>query len=456
MTDNHEHDPVADALRRSLAVHAADAPRSDLLAERIIATAEPSQQPRRSRSRWRTWSLPLVAAGAVAGVVAAVVGIQNYHPSASAPPAGPHPPSVSQSVASAPSATTDTTTAAAPGPSPSGTSPLHGIKIIDLTFVGDNRGFALASAQCVGGSGRCTALLQTTDGTHWASMPSTPFNVADDTAGCSSRCVQNIRFANPQVGYVYGPDAFLMTTDGGASWQLQSGGAILLESLDSNVIRVTSSGTGCPSWCNVKVETSAIGSTTWTPATVPGSANLGNGVDLVRSTGNDAYLLFTGHVSGGSQSALSNLVRSTDNGRTWIGAGEPCPQQGGEVDSVAIAGGGGQLVSVLCRGRQAPEPAFVATSSDAGANFAAQAGTVPPATADLLTGDPTTVLVTAGNGLSRSTNGGRTWQRVQGVSGRIAFVGFESPQVGRAVSSDGNTIWTTRDGGDNWTATTLG
>ncbi|HKC27736.1 MAG TPA: LpqB family beta-propeller domain-containing protein, partial [Jatrophihabitans sp.] len=91
-----------------------------------------------------------------------------------------------------------------------------------------------------------------------------------------------------------------------------------------------------------------------------------------------------------------------------------------------------------------------------GAHFSAQPGTVPAATANLLAGDPTTVLVAAGNGLSRSTNGGRTWQQVPGVSGDVGFVGFESSSVGRAVSATGNTIWTTRDGGADWTATALG
>jgi photosystem II stability/assembly factor-like uncharacterized protein len=81
---------------------------------------------------------------------------------------------------------------------------------------------------------------------------------------------------------------------------------------------------------------------------------------------------------------------------------------------------------------------------------------IPAATADTLTGDPATILVAAGTGLSRSTDGGRSWAAVPDVTGRISFVGFESDRVGRAVADDGRTIWTTRDGGASWTKAGLG
>jgi photosystem II stability/assembly factor-like uncharacterized protein len=74
----------------------------------------------------------------------------------------------------------------------------------------------------------------------------------------------------------------------------------------------------------------------------------------------------------------------------------------------------------------------------------------------MLTGDATTVLVAAGNGLARSTDGGATWHSVLSVAEHIGFVGFESTLVGRAVSADGKTIWTTRDGGGTWAPTTFG
>jgi photosystem II stability/assembly factor-like uncharacterized protein len=53
-------------------------------------------------------------------------------------------------------------------------------------------------------------------------------------------------------------------------------------------------------------------------------------------------------------------------------------------------------------------------------------------------------------------DGGDTWQKVQDVTGDIGWVGFESQQVGRAVSKDGTTIWTTRDGGATWHPASIG
>ena len=55
-----------------------------------------------------------------------------------------------------------------------------------------------------------------------------------------------------------------------------------------------------------------------------------------------------------------------------------------------------------------------------------------------------------------TSDGGRTWHRVADVSGTLSFVGFESANVGRAVSDGGRTVWTTRDAGRTWTAVQFG
>jgi photosystem II stability/assembly factor-like uncharacterized protein len=41
------------------------------------------------------------------------------------------------------------------------------------------------------------------------------------------------------------------------------------------------------------------------------------------------------------------------------------------------------------------------------------------------------------------------------VTSEVTFVGFESKQVGGAVT-DNRIIWTTRDGGTTWTAARFG
>ena len=452
MTD--EFDPLKEALRDSLHRHAADAPRGDMLADRIINTAQhaPPLDPHRTRRGWRTWTLPLIAAGAVAAVVGAVVGIENLRPEAShkISPAtqGLSNPAPTQIQSTQPTEPTTTTASNAPGT-------LTGFKITDLTFVGDNDGWALGSADCLTGAGRCTAMWRTTDGHSWTSMAGAEFNVPNDRGMCAEPCVHNIRFATDDVGYAFGPSAFFMTDDGGKSWQQQDGGALQLETLDNNVIRVTGKASGCPGPCVDGIETSAVGSSNWTLAEFRYEARSVAGVQLSRGSGGGAYLLVTGNPAGGAD-ARSTLYRSTDNGESWTNVGEPCPQGPREVDSSSVAGSPDGRVSVLCTVRDVGGRSFVAVSTDAGTNFNARSGTIPSTTNGLLTGDPDTVLVAGGVGMARSTDGGATWQTVADVPGEVGWVGFESQTVGRAVSADGSTIWTTRDGGATWHPASIG
>jgi photosystem II stability/assembly factor-like uncharacterized protein len=446
MSDEYDRDPAAAALRASLARHADEAPPGGMLAERIIHAA-PTAAPGRGRRLWgwRTWALPLVAAGAVGAVVAAVSAIENYHPSAHATPAAPHTPTPSLTTSAPPPVSPARTGHAV---APAGQKGLRAVHVLDLTFAGVDEGWALASADCVSGPGRCTALLRTTDGRTWRDVRGGGFNVPG-VRNCADPCVRHLRFANPQVGYAYGQDAFFMTTNGGLSWSRAKGGAILLESLDNNVVRVTSSGTGCPGPCDIRVETAALGAANWT------AAELGplSGSDVALSRGGSAaYLLLRRNPAGGAQDATSTLYSSTDDGRHWSAAGEPCPQGSHEVDSVAVTAAPDGRVSVLCTERSAQHGSFVANSTDAGRHFARQAGTVPAATAGLLTGDAATVLVTGGTGLARSTDAGATWRTMPDVTGSVTFIGFESRQVGRAVTDGGRSIWTTRDGGATWSA----
>src|SRR5207237_869181 len=152
---------LTDALRRSLAAQAREAPDGADLAERIVAGAAPATA-HRSPDRQRSGRLlPLVAAAAVIALIAGIVGI---------------------------------------------------------VVVAHRSGSALASADCLRTTRRCTALLRTTDGLSWKSHPNTPFNVPG-VQGCAAPCVRGIRFATDRVGYAFGPGAFFMTTDGAQSWR---------------------------------------------------------------------------------------------------------------------------------------------------------------------------------------------------------------------------------------------
>jgi hypothetical protein len=448
---------VEQALRHSLADHARQAPAGHDLADRVFAAVDrtPVRDAQPGSSRWRTWAFPLIAAGAVAAVVGAVAGIQQLdkpsaHRSAAAPPLV-HSSSVpSSSVPNATptvtvSPTTHTPTAHTSKP-PVDTSTLHGVKVLDLTFADVDDGWALATADCINGPGRCPAVLRTHDGTHWHSVNIVGFNVPGQTGGCADPCVEHLRFANDQIGYAFGPKTLMMTTDGGQNWTQQSGGALFLETLNQNVIRVSSSGPGCPGPCGIRVQTAPLDSGTWT--TELGPVNSTGGVEFARG-GDDAYLLVTANPAGGAENETSTLYRSQDNGATWQQGGEPCPKGNREVDSMFVAAGSLGRVAVLCTPRGKASDQFVATSTGHGAHFTAQPGRIP-FYADQLTGDPATVLLATGPGAARSTDGGRNWSTAQYPFGRVSFAGFENTQVGRIVGAGGTEIWTTRDSGSTW------
>jgi len=452
MNDNRD---IENALRASLERHAREAPQADLLAERVIRRSLDPRPAASRRREWRTWALPVLASGAVAAVVIGVLASTEFNHQATNGH-GTKPGNSISGSASSPSLTQTSSQSVAPPPA--NTVGLTAFRVADLTFVTADRGWALGTADCLDGSGTgCSAIVHTTDGKTWSAGTtfSTPFHVG---INCTDPCVDHIRFATNDVGYVFGSSAFFMTTDGGKTWKSQKGGAIALESLDDNVIRITAtSDSGCPGPCGVGVETSAIGSATWTPSQLPGGTSALQSLRFVRGNGGYAYLLAMRNPAGGANDATSTLYRSKDRGATWTNGGEPCPQGGsGEVDSRDVAGGDKGAVTVLCATRQAPNTWSVATSSNGGATFAATSGAIPADTAGLLAGDPSTELLTGGtNGLSRSTDGGASWTGVGDVTGTVTFLGFESAQVGRCVTDGGRIVWTTTDGGLTWSAFTF-
>jgi len=415
---------VSRELRESLQRHATEAPRGEFLAERIIAAADQAGAAARPRSP-RRWTFPLIAAGAVvAAAAAAFVGVQALQPQ----PKHHHPPLASHTRRPTPPPTTAAPTTAGPRH-----TDLNQVRILDVTFA-YGESWALASAQCTTHpTDRCIALLRSADGgRNWHSVPNPAANVAG-VQNCAQPCIAHLRFVNRSTGYAFGPTAMFMTTDGGASWAQLPGGAEALESLHDDVIRASRTASG-----RVQVRMAPNGSRQWTKVPFDGTAD---GVALNRGLAAD-YLLLT------RTSGPSTLYVSRDLGHTWASLGEPCPTG----HALSVAAGNDSGVSVLCK---APDDSrFVATSTDFGAHFTA--GDPVPTSADLLAGDPSTVLLAGGDGLSRSTSGGRGWTQIAQVTGTLSFVGTESEIQATAVSADGHTIWTTRDGGRHWKAVALG
>jgi len=466
-------DDVELALRTSLAEQARRAPSAELLAERIIDDARSSPSPSELPSSvgWRVWTLPLLAAAAVAVIVAGLVAVGQFQDRAApARPAGSnHAPATGPGLSSKTHAASTGSPTPQPSPSPStavssiapNSVGVTGFRVLDLSFVGANDGWALGTAQCLQGSGSCTALARTSDGRTWTSMPGAAFNVAGVRA-CADPCVTQLRFANDQIGYAFGPTAMFLTTDGGGHWLREPGGADALETLDNNVIRVYEN---CPG-CGYHVEIAPLGATAWQHVALPGAPGPGNVVQLAR-TGHSAYLADYGNPAGGV-SAQAVLYVSSDDGASWTRRGEPCPQLAAsrsgsgsgfasEVDSTAMTSAPDGSVTVLCTVRGGQGSQFTSTASASIQVFRpGNRRALGAARVSVLAAASATTLFVSSDDLYRSTDGGQSFARqhanAQTGPGRLRWLGFESATAGRAVSADGRTVWTTQDAGTSWRA----
>jgi photosystem II stability/assembly factor-like uncharacterized protein len=472
-------DEIERLVRASLAEHAAEAPPGDVAAERFLADLSQGHRPAR-RPSVRRWLTPLVAAATVVALVVALY-LLDWRQNGHTPPAGvtssPRPSaptsptlapthSTAAPVTSAPttpsSGTSTTTTSLPAGPVPAG------MRVADLTFVSPNQGFALGTGQCLDGSGkRCAALLRTDNGGQsWVGVP-TPVgaNVPDtDPTSCQAPCIEQVRFADAEIGYAYGPSAFFMTTNGGATWTAEPGGADALETLNGTVIRIIDSGTGCPGPCNIGIQVASNGSTSWQSLGLPGGQRNAASVVLTRA-GHGAYLLLGQHTSGGAPNQISTLYVSANDGATWAFRGEPCPQPaaGVEVDSVDAAAAPDGSLTIACQPRQAGlAGGFTMTSTDGVHSFDTGAGRITRGPVSLVGAASSRVLFLVADTLYRSTDGGASWTPVRSGPGAAIFIGFETATTGRVIAqpapghSGSATVWTTTDAGQTWTPYTFG
>lgn len=429
------------------------------------------------------------AAGCAAGAVFAltIAGCTSTGPdspvttppqsaSASAPPAG-------SSAAGRGTSGAEPSGSAVEG-SPTGTMPsgvvhqkLTGVRIVDVSFVG-NEGWLLGTADCLtGGGGGCTAIEHSTDGGRtWQSMhaPAGVHVVVPAADGSDSRCphgpcVAGIRYASSTVGYLFGgrgisgdgSQALFMTVDGGRHWTKQSGGADALEAGDGNVIRVVYHG-GCPPGCAYSVQLAKVGSSTWRPVGLPGPGGGGVGVDLVRA-GRHAYIASYGHTAGGGRTATTVLWSSTDDGTTWTNRGEPCAQLGGkEYDSNNIGISAGGAAALVCNPRiSSTASSYVTVTSDGGAHFARGApDALGAADVSAVGAASPTVIFVSSDDFYRSADGGSHFQRPAANAGSSpgpsSWIGFSSADVGHTISQDHRSMWLTTDAGTSWTQSHLG
>src|SRR5260370_33608912 len=151
---------------------------------------------RRQRRRYLAAGVVVIAVlASAAEVVAGVHGRSSGLPGRPGPHSQPVPPAAARH------------TGRAPAP-----VPLAGSFLMDLTWVGDQRGWALAAAPC--SRGLCPRVAATRDGGRtWTALPVPP---GLSISGGSE--VSQIRFVSTSVGNLFGP-ALYQTDDGGRTWR---------------------------------------------------------------------------------------------------------------------------------------------------------------------------------------------------------------------------------------------
>jgi photosystem II stability/assembly factor-like uncharacterized protein len=296
-------------------------------------------------------------------------------------------------------------------------SGVTGFRAIDTTYIGTDKIWALGRAACA--QGTCLTLMRTTDsGITWR-------RVSVPAVGATS-----IRFANPQTGFIFGGDVLERTTDGGAHWSPESGGAEALETLDSTVIKVSRDNVACSASCLYNVSYAQLGSSGWTQSTVPFIR--GYSVQLMRTHGVSYLIVRTSNPASAEQQG--QLYQSTDGGAFWRRS-SGCPNLIG--GSVASDG----TLDLLC-----------------GADILVDAHTPsahripqPTGTSATITAVDAHTLIVVADRLLRLTGGVQLATALdQTPVGDLGPPGFQNGQVGRWINDDGRSLWTTTDGGATW------
>ena len=337
---------------------------------------------------------------------------------------------------------------------------------MDLTWVSDQQGWALATTPTCAGV-TCVAVLRTTNGGQsWANLAQ--LGACLMKCGVGAEIVTNIRFATSEIGYLYGAisgnSPSMMTTDGGHDWTVEPGRyTVALDISAGEAMRISSTGAGCPGPCDMTIDVAPLASTQWTTVFIP-TPTYDDGAELLRQ-GADVYALFPGNpASGAASTQHADLYISQDGGSLWQHEDDPCGYTGtmpDDAQSIAAAPQG--VLVVLCdlRGQGS---GFIIVSTDAGASFGSRES-IPVGFTQLAAASSSSLVVgnaanSGGPGpipyqLLYSGDGGQHWRTAVNLEAQASavpprFLGFESVSDGRWIGPD-RILWTTTDSGATWT-----
>ena len=350
---------------------------------------------------------------------------------------------------------------------------LSGSYVIDLTLVSVTMGWALAAAPC--DPGLCPRIARTDNGGRsWTALPGPPAYLSTSSSGtyCSRQpCVDHLRFATATIGYLFGP-SLLITRNGGVTWTRVTSPPV--ESLEPGAgqgVRVVYNHDGCPGPCQRKVEAAPAGSEDWRVLLTIGQVSSDAVSSQVVRSGHEAiYVPIYGNLAAGAGTQQTTIFRSLDAGHSWVRLADPCGGTAAQVrDAIDLAAAPGGVIAVLCTTRDGGSFS-VRTSTDDGTTWRPRAPV--PTSEQFLPGRIAAASATdlaisnnvgGGSGsftyrLMLSTDGGTHWSTVVSDREQLhpttpnygGYLGFQNSLVGRWVGYP-HAIWTTTDGGRNWT-----
>lgn len=437
-----------------------------------------------ARRRW----LPYVAVAAAAAVVAGAVGAGLLHrtevPSdrvdiASSTLATPRPTvtvTSRRTVTEPPASSTQPRTGAVlPSPTLTGqTAPVvlpvpRTFDITSMTNAGGGHLYALGAASCQ--AGPCASVVASDDDGHtWTARSSFP-----DLSTAAARATPDrpnqlvgVRFASPQVGYVFG-SVVRRTTDGGRTWQaVDVGGRVVLslETDGSQVWMATARGCrhttddrrGCQ---GLQALTASVSDDSASTVNVPSMPSDGENA-WVAMDGPEAYYNVTTTVD--RRPAVATRLSGTP-GRLPVPKG--CAAgQGMWVSASATTRG---TLLAVCASAGSPDQQYaVAVSTDAGGTWTARPAPAlgrPGGAGVWLTANDPRHLVAVRQGLPTSTvgaadatstlvsdDGGTTWrtQRLPAAS----WAGAAGAGI-VYVLTGGTSYWVSTDAGTTFTQAPL-
>jgi hypothetical protein len=420
----------------------------------------------RHRARRRKRNQALLAAAGCAVVVAGVatapqIASALHNPPAGRPVASALPPTAKELPSAGPASGTSAPEAThairipaphiglSPGPVASDPVPSH-FRPTSVTFAGTGSGGVVGAV--IGQAGPpcatrfCTSLAQTPDyGGKWFGLAAPETGAPNGSTG-----VSQIRFADLKHGWAFGP-ALWQTSTGGWPWHPENTYGLRVIDLEATRQRAfavfaacTGSGTDYAGGCtSFRLYTSATGSSTWTPVTVPAA------FQVMKSTGSSSVsLVIAGGTTGYLLTPSGQVLSGPVAGGSWtLDSQAPCPQGSAQLAA-------GQSLLLACTSGQQT----TIYGSASGAAWQRVGTVTTPGAANSVSSDSTGhVVLATTEGLYYSVNGGGKWQAAAvaaAPAGGFRYVGMTNSAQGVALPADATLgeIFVTSDGGRTWTA----